>query len=135
MQNSNTNELAKQLKAMRNPKLIGTSIGKVTKANPLTVSIADGLVVLTEGEDLSVCEKLKKKKYTAKFTWENGSLTANISGETASHEAVTGSVTGQTKGTEEGEITIDPEIKKGDMILVVPSADEQSWIAVDRIGE
>ena len=109
MQNSNTNELAKQLKAMRNPKLIGPSIGKVTKAKPLTVSIADGLILLTEGEDLSVCEKLKKKKYAAKFTWEDE--------------------------TKEGHITIDPEIKKDDMVLVVPAADEQSWVAVDRIGE
>ena len=136
MQNSNTTALAEMLKGMKNPKLIGISIGEVIKTSPLTVSIASGLIVLTEGEDLNVCEKLKKKKYDAKFTWEGGSLTANITGETAdSHEAVTGSVTGETKGTEEGKITIDPKIKKGDKVLVVPTVDEQSWIAVDRIGE
>ena len=135
MQQSNVNALAQILKGHENPKLIGVSIGKVTKTSPLTVSIADGLITLAEGEELTVCEKLKKTKYDAKFTWTGGSLTASIEGETESHETVTGAVTGSTKGTEEGSITIDPKIKKGDKILVVPTADEQSWIAIDRISE
>lgn len=111
MQNSNLTALAAELNKMKNPKLIGTSIGEVTKADPLTISIAEGLITLTEGEDLSVCEKLKKTEYEVKYTWESGDLPSS------------------------GKITIDPKVKKGDMVLVIPAADEQSWVAVDRIGE
>ncbi len=133
MQGSNKNRLAGLLNSMKNPELIGPSIGKVTKAKPLTLSIADGKIILTEGEELEVCEKLKKMKYSAEWTWTGGSLTASITGTTSDDKSVTGSVTGQTSGTEKGNITIDPKIKAGDMILVIPGADEQSWIAVDRI--
>ena len=135
MQNSNMNALAKKLNSMQNPIIIGPSIGKVTKKSPLTISIAGGKITLTEGEELEVCERLKKVRYDAKFTWEGGSLTANIEGETEDHKSVTGSVTGATKGTEEGKITIDPKIKVGDKLLLIPAADEQTWVAVDRIYE
>lgn len=90
MQNSNLNALAQKLNEMKNPKLIGISVGKVTKKDPLTISIADGHVLLTKGEDLEVCEGITK---------------------------------------------LDPEIKKDDKVLVVPTADEQSWIVIDRIGD
>ncbi len=44
-----------------------------------------------------------------------------------------------TKGEEleicEGLANISPAIEKDDKIFVVPAADEQTWVAVDRIYE
>lgn len=62
MQKSNVTELAKLLKGMENPKTLGISIGKVTKIppdDPLTITIADGLIALTDGEELTQTETVK----------------------------------------------------------------------------
>lgn len=113
MPGSKLNELAGRLREMKNPSEIGISIGEAVKKDPLTVSIAGGLIKLVEGEELEVCENLKERVFEkAKWEWEED-------GE---------------KKTIEGTITLDPDIKKNDLIVVVPKHGEQSWIAVGRIS-
>lgn len=113
MPNSKINELARRLEKMKNPAEIGISIGEVIKKDPLTISIAGGLVKLVEGEELEVCENLKERVFeNVRWEWEED---------------------GETK-TREGTITIDPDIKKGDLIVVLPEHGEQSWIAAGRIA-
>lgn len=55
----------------------------------------------------------------------DGSLNLSINGTTSG----TGTITGENTG--EGTITIKPTIKAGDMVLVIPSGDEQSFFIVD----
>lgn len=126
MQNSNLNMLANNLKQMRNPKHIGASIGIVVKVSPLTVSIAGGSILLTEGEELHVSERLKDKKYDGTIKIEDGSITGTLNGDSVTISDVA--------MNQDAEITIKPEIKKGDYIFVVPMNGEQMWVAVDRVG-
>ena len=63
MQHSNLNMLANNLNQMKNPKHVGPSVGTVVKVSPLTVSIAGGSILLKEGDELYVSERLKNKKY------------------------------------------------------------------------
>lgn len=152
MGRSNVNALAAKLNKMKNIPHIGPCIGKVVKADPLTVSIADGVVQLVEGEELFVCESLKKRTCDAAIS--GGKLKGDISisnySETVEGDVSIGSVSGSLSGTLEGgasgkveisgisqsgatKITIDPKVKAGDEILVIPMEGEQAWIAVDRI--
>lgn len=152
MGRSNVNALAAKLNKMKNIPHIGPCIGKVVKADPLTVSIADGVVQLVEGEELFVCESLKKRTCDAAIS--GGKLKGDISisnySETVEGDVSIGSVSGSLSGTLEGDasgkveisgisqsgatkITIDPKAKAGDEILVIPMEGEQAWIAVDRI--
>lgn len=152
MGRSNVNALAAKLNKMKNIPHIGPCIGKVVKADPLTVSIADGVVQLVEGEELFVCESLKKRTCDAAIS--GGKLKGDISisnySETVEGDVSIGSVSGSLSGTLEGDasgkveisgisqsgatkITIDPKVKAGDEILVIPMEGEQAWIAVDRI--
>lgn len=126
MQNSNLNMLANNLKQMRNPKHIGASIGTVVKVSPLTVSIAGGSILLTEGEELHVSERLKDKKYDCTIKIEDGSITGTLNGDSVTISDVA--------MNQDAEITIKPDIKKGDYIFVVPMNGEQMWVAVDRVG-
>lgn len=126
MQNSNLNMLANNLKQMRNPKHIGASIGIVVKVSPLTVSIAGGSILLTEGEELHVSERLKDKKYDGTIKIEDGSITGTLNGDSVTISDVA--------MNQDAEITIKPNIKKGDYIFVVPMNGEQMWVAVDRVG-
>lgn len=152
MGRSNVNALAAKLNKMKNIPHIGPCIGKVVKADPLTVSIADGVVQLVEGEELFVCESLKKRTCDAAIS--GGKLKGDISisnySETVEGDVSIGSVSGSLSGTLEGgasgkveisgisqsgatKITIDPKVKAGDEILVIPMEGEQAWIAVGRI--
>lgn len=152
MGRSNVNALAAKLNKMKNIPHIGPCIGKVVKADPLTVSIADGVVQLVEGEELFVCESLKKRTCDAAIS--GGKLKGDISisnySETVEGDVSIGSMSGSLSGTLEGgasgkveisgisqsgatKITIDPKVKAGDEILVIPMEGEQAWIAVDRI--
>ena len=135
MANSNIYELANKLNAMKNPSLIGISIGEVINTDPFSVAIAGGQIILVEGEELYVAERLKKKAYAVEFEWTEGNVTANVTWKTSpDSEGVAGSATGTTSGKEKGTVKIDPAVEKGDMVFVVPTADEQTWIAIDRIG-
>lgn len=151
MGRSNVNALAAKLNKMKNIPHIGPCIGKVVKADPLTVSIADGVVQLVEGEELFVCESLKKRTCDAAIS--GGKLKGDISisnySETVEGDVSIGSVSGSLSGTLEGgasgkveisgisqsgatKITIDPKVKAGDEVLVIPMEGEQAWIAVEQ---
>ena len=135
MANSKMHELAGKINSMKNPAVIGISIGTVVKTDPFTVTVAGEQVILVEGDELFVCRGLKEQTYEdASWEWEDGTLTASISGTTSVEgESVSGTVDNPTSGSETGTLIIDPGIKPGDLVLVVPTADEQTWIAVDRI--
>jgi len=133
--NSKMHELAGKINSMKNPSVIGISIGTVVKTEPFTVTVAGEQVILVEGDELFVCRGLKEQIYEdASWEWEDGTLTASISGTTSAEgESVSGAVDNPTSGSETGTLIIDPGINPGDFVLVVPTADEQTWIAVDRI--
>lgn len=109
MQHSNLNILASNLNKMKNPKYIGASVGAVVSASPITVSIAGGSILLKEGEELYISDRLKDKTLDCVIK-----------------------ITGESDKT--GKITIKPELKKGDFVFVVPMEGEQMWVAVDRVG-
>jgi predicted ribosome-associated RNA-binding protein Tma20 len=117
--NSKIKELAGRLNEMKNPSLIGISVGTVINTNPFTLSIADGNILLAQGDVLEVCEALKKRR-----------IRCEVSVPVLDNS---GAEIGKTDAGAEGYIEIDPEIKKGDQIAVVPTADEQTWIAIGRI--
>lgn len=52
MASSKINELAKNLNGFTNKKRLGPVVGTVAKTSPLTVSIADGLILLESGSEL-----------------------------------------------------------------------------------
>lgn len=122
MRNSNMHELANKLNQMKNPIHIGPSIAKVVKLEPFTVSIADGLILLTEGEELIVSDQLKNKKYKCKIKADDVTI-SGMQGE----DSIT--IT-DISINQDAEITIKPEIKVNDLILVVPLEGEQYWVAV-----
>lgn len=158
MAKSKVNELASKLNSMKNPLFIGVSIAEVVKLKPFSVSLAGGNIILTEGEELFVCESLKKRTHKASIKGGNikgelsiSNYSEDVSGQVTyatSDGTLSGTLAGSLNGSAEGKatitdieqsttggtITIDPEIKKGELVLVIPTADEQTWIAVDRIG-
>ena len=126
MQHSNLNMLANNLNQMKNPKHVGPSVGTVVKVSPLTVSIAGGSILLKDGDELYVSERLKNKKYDCVIKITNGSITGKMNGNSVTISEVT--------MNQNAEITIKPDLKKGDFVFVVPMDGEQLWVAVDRLG-
>ena len=126
MQHSNLNMLANNLNQMRNQKHVGPSIGAIVKVNPLTVSIAGGSILLKEGDELYVSERLKDKKYDCTIKITDGSFSGKMNGSSVTISEVT--------MNQNAEITIKPDLKKGEYVFVVPMDGEQMWIAVDRVG-
>lgn len=126
MQNSNLNQLAKNLNDMKNPSYVGASVGKVIKLNPTTISIAGGLISLVEGEELYISDRLKDKKYSANVKISGATITGTMNGSSIT-------ITNATMN-DSAEITIKPELQLNDLVFVVPLQGEQTWVAVDRVG-
>lgn len=110
MQNSNLNMLANRLKQMKNPSHVGPSIGIVVSVSPVTVSIAGGSILLKEGDELFVSDRLKDKEFDCVIKIEG-------------------------QADQEGKIVIKPDLQIDEMVFVVPMDGEQIWVAVDRVGD
>lgn len=118
-------ELAKEFRKRENPKLIGACIGIVTSVSPFSGSILDGQILL-DPSNTYVCNGLLER--TSKLTitgtqQQSGTLTHNSSG----------SYTANGEMTLEGEVTLKEVVKVGDMVLVLPAANEQKFFIIDII--
>jgi len=97
-------ELAKLFKERENKALIGSVVGKVVSAAPdLQVSIIDGNILLYK-EQLYCCDHVVSG-YTRQYTTEVAA----------------------------GTIELTDTLKTGDDVLLIHTADEQTWFIIDRI--
>lgn len=148
------NELAKQFKQRDNPSIIGAVIGKVISPMPdLKVSILDGIVILQK-EQLYITAGLKEKLYKTEI---RGSKSGDIQIRTITYSQNEEILDDdfpkqrikivQETGTnqlyeitnldmfdkENIKINLWFELKKGDEVLVIPSASEQQFFIVDIV--
>lgn len=104
------NELAQLFKERDNPKQIGTMIGTVISANPVSVSI--GKITL-DASRLIVAER----------------LTDRI--EEVYQRYIDSGTMGEFK---KYEIKYDKVLKVGDRVIVSPTEDNQTFIVTDKVG-
>jgi len=129
-------QLAKEFKKRENKNLIGNILGKVIKESPnLEISILDGQVIL-DSDNLYINEILLDD-YERTFEIE-GTMTLNSKTELAK-AGVTGQATENPLGhqhdiklndnsfTSEGTIKFVDTLKKGDLVKLSPTIDEQIW--------
>lgn len=96
------NDLAREFKKRDNKSLIGACSGTVISVSPFVATICDGQYIIDESNGY-ICNQLLERK----SKW----------------------VIGTTKQTE--DITLKEVVQVGDEVLVIPSADEQSFFIVD----
>lgn len=122
-------QLAKEFKKRENPKPIGACIGMVTSVKPFAGSILDGQILL-DPSNTYVCNSLLELKSKFELTGtqqQSGSLSASCSYGSHNSYSASGSM------TLEGEVTLKEVLKVGDMVLVLPAADEQKFFIIDII--
>lgn len=146
------NKLAKNLKGFENPNKFGNVVGKVIKPLPeLQISINNEEIILYP-EQLYLDEKWWND-YTREFEIKESdfdlkgdtfSLTANpcvIQDTTpASPRLVATIPEGQTtdvqiagKANNTGSIKYTDTLKEGDLVLLIPTFDEQTWFVSGKI--
>lgn len=146
------NKLANSFKGFENPSKFGNVVGKVIKPLPdLEISIQDGQIILYP-EQLYLDEKWWND-YTREFEIKdsdfelkgnNFTLTASpaviMDTTPASPRPVTTIPEGQTsnveiggKAQETGKITYTDTLKAGDLVLLIPTFDEQTWFVSGKI--
>lgn len=121
------NEMAKQFKDRDNQRPLGAIVGEVVSPLPdLTISAVDGQVLLTR-KNLYISAGLKEKQYKADVAISDGS-TELRAGTTESYEIVSFETEKDTT-----TITMHFELKPGDMVLLLPTADEQTFYVIDKV--
>jgi hypothetical protein len=112
-------ELAKMFKERENKATIGNVVGEVTATDPeLQISIIDGNIILYESQ-LYCCDHVLSG-YSRQFTAPNLSGTVDIT------DSLT--ITGLS-----GTVELTDTLATGDKVLLIPTADEQTWFIVDKI--
>lgn len=107
-------ELAMMLKARNNPTVQGVCTGSVLSASPLKIA-ANNFVL--EGDALIVAEHLLPHKRETSAT-----VTQTAVGDHGTHNhAVT-------------DMTFTDGLKPGDSVIVIPSADNQRYFIVGKVG-
>ena len=151
-----TNKLAKKIKGFENPNPIGAIIGEVVKPMPeLTISIMDGQAILYPEQlyinTLLTAEYVRSfeiKDSTFDLSGDKFTLTASpfvISDTTpAGTRPVTQIPEGQTTKVEvsgkakiTGAFKLVDTLKKGDMVKLTPTTDEQTWFVdyvIKKVG-
>lgn len=126
--------LAKRFKERENKPQIGNIVGKVISPSPdIKISILDGNVVLYK-EQLYCCEHVlagyKRKIKITEF---------NTMAATSTHKLTSGGSLADYTYTSidipeaNAEAEHTDSLVEGDLVLVVPTADEQTWFIVDKI--
>lgn len=96
--------LAKEFKKRDNPKSIGACIGTVTSVEPFAGFILDGQILL-DSSNTYLCNQLLERESEYKLD--------NIE--------------------QDVKIQLKEVMKVGDMVLVLPAADEQKFFVIDII--
>ncbi|MDF2612774.1 MAG: hypothetical protein K0S71_560 [Clostridia bacterium] len=121
-------DIAKEFKQRDNKKLIGACIGTVTSATPLKASILDGQIML-DSSNTYVSNSLMTYERNVKLTTETESTTGSISINNGSWN----SFKTNESGTSTGKLELKSMLKVGDLILVIPAADEQKFFIIDIV--
>ena len=119
-------ELANLLNERNNPTKMGVMLGKVESLQPLIISIKNGKYQIQQ-DRLYVCNQILERKTNYKddnFN-ESGNLSLNCS------HSCSGSYT--ASGTAKGDIHLLEVWKVGDLVMVVPTEDEQNFFIVDIV--
>ena len=98
-------KLAKEIHKRDNKTGIGPCVGTVTNANPVTVAICDGAVLLEKGDNARVCQDLVERTYKARINDSNPP----------------------------DKLELKDVLKAGDEVLCIPCEGEQTWIIVDKV--
>lgn len=153
------NDLAREFKKRDNKSMIGACIGTVISVQPLQATIYDGQIMIDQSNGY-ICNHLLEHVRDYSMTGTNsisgeisingttiGSGSVDGSGSIGGTYATSGSfsatgtisvngsvngsgtVSGSIEGT--GQITHKELLKAGDMVLVIPSGDEQKFFIVD----
>ena len=121
-------ELAKKFKNRDNKQQIGNVVGKVISVLPdLKVSILEGQIVLNK-EQLYISvllENIYKREYEI----------SNIVGKTDAVNDGGDNASSHFHSIEtlKGTITFIDTLKVNDEVLLIPTADEQTWFIVDKV--
>ncbi|MEG3040902.1 MAG: DUF2577 domain-containing protein [Clostridium sp.] len=107
-----SNEIAKEFKERNNINRSGVCVGKVISVNPLKISILDGSVILSKNL-IYVCSNLL-----------SGVKKANIKLDSIATLGVI---------TTSGEITFTNILKVNDLVMCVPTENEQKYFIVDKV--
>ena len=112
-------EFAKLFKERENPPIQGVSTGIVITASPLIIAVNDFIL---DSERLVVAAHLlpQTKNTTPAITVSNTSV-----GDHGYHT--------HTVGME--SITFTDTLIAGDKVIVIPSADNQTYYVIDKVGE
>lgn len=118
-------DIASAFKSRDNPKPIGACIGKVISTSPPKIQIQDSNYII-QGDQLYISYHLLERQTTYKDLHGHFQGSINIDCHPCS-----GSYSGSI--TSSGQIHLDEVWKAGDLILMIPSADGQTFFAVDVI--
>lgn len=145
---SHVNKLAKMFREFEPEKSIGSIVGEVIEPYPdLKISILSGQVIL-HSEHLYINEHLLIG-YEREFETTESKISATTKTE-AGYALVTGSATESSTGhshqiilnekdyTSKGKIKMTDTLKKGDLVKLTPTVDDQIWFVdykVKKVGE
>ncbi|MCT4605855.1 MAG: DUF2577 domain-containing protein [Marinisporobacter sp.] len=129
-------ELAKLFKERDNQPYLGPQTGMVLSPPPnIQVSLGDK-IILTKEHLVIAAHVLKdyqreiEVKGNIQTNGEGGSITLQTSPPPTTYKVVSGSVGAQTTIT--GTMKYTDTLKKGDIVILVPSTDEQTYFLIDK---
>ncbi|MGB6129436.1 MAG: DUF2577 family protein [Psychrilyobacter sp.] len=142
-------EVAKMFRKLRNEKPIGTVLGEVISPPPeLKISILEGQIILYPDQlhmtdhlwdDYFRTYKIESKITEMSRDIENYSFQNTTATEIANlhkHPIKTLSGKGSDESTgdykAQGDFWFTNTLKKGDLVMLVPTVDEQTWFIVDK---
>lgn len=122
-------QLAREFRKRENPKPIGACIGTVTSVKPFAGSILDGQILL-DPSNTYICNQLLERKSQFELSGtqqQSGSLSASCGYGSHNSYSANGNI------TLNGEVTLNEVLQVGDMVLVLPAANEQMFFIIDII--
>jgi hypothetical protein len=144
-------EVAKMFRKLRNEKPIGTVLGEVINPPPeLKISILEGQIILypdqlhmtdhlwddyfrtykIESEITEMTRDISKYNYTNTTATEKAPPGPHIHGVKTLNGSGSDESTGNYKA--QGNFWFTNTLKKGDLVMLVPAVDEQTWFIVDK---
>jgi hypothetical protein len=123
-------EIAKQLKKRDLKMPLGPLLGKVISIDPINISILGDKVILTEKQCYLCSNLIEAHKRKADLKIEGYSVGASAidsRGDSIS------TITIDNKEDYNAEITFKELLKKGDMVLCLPTSDGQTFFIIDKV--
>lgn len=122
--------LAKELKVRNNIVKIGPTMGDVISVTPLKIGIMNNQVYVDD-TNCYLCSNVVEN-YKRKATEEIKGYTVNATTVDSSGD-VTSSITVSTKTDYDTVITFKDILHVGDIVLLVPTDDDQKFFIVDKV--